>query len=130
MFFKRLFTWWNGATIGALHDIGRRAVRVGEDAFGNTYFEEKRASFEGRRRRYVMYKGYAEPSKVPPDWHGWLHYVFDSPPTETALKRRDWEKDHMPNLTGTRFAYRPPGSLASGGERAKATGDYEAWRPD
>lgn len=130
MFLKRIFTWWNGATVGALYDIGRRAVRVGEDDQGNRYFEEKKPSLDGRKRRYVLYKGYAEPSKVPPDWHGWLHYVIDAPPTEQALPRRRWEKDHVPNLTGTPFAYRPPGSLASGGERAKATGDYEAWTPD
>ncbi len=130
MFLSRIFTWWNGATLGALYDIKRRGVRVGEDEQGNVYLEERRASLDGRKRRWVLYKGYAEPSKVPPDWHGWLHHVFDAPPTEKPLARRAWEKDHVPNLTGTPYAYRPPGSLASGGDRAKATGDYEAWTPD
>jgi NADH:ubiquinone oxidoreductase subunit len=130
VFFKRIFTWWNGATLGALYDIGRRAVRVGQDDHGNAYFEEKKPSLDGRKRRYVVYKGYAEPSKVPPDWHGWLHHTFEERPTEAPLKRRSWEKDHTPNLTGTPYAYRPPGSLSAGGERHKATGDYEAWRPD
>ena len=75
-----------------------------------------------------MYVGYAEASKVSPDWHGWLHYMFDQPPTTEPLPRRRWEKPHLPNLSGTPFAYRPRGSLARGGERASATGDYEAWR--
>ena len=46
------------------------------------------------------------------------------------LKRRSWEQDHQPNLTGTIWAWRPKGAISRGGERPKATGDYEAWRPD
>ena len=126
----KIFSWWSGATIGALFDVGRRADRIGEDEFGNRYFEERKASFDGRKRRYVLYKGLAEPSKVPPDWHGWLHYTFDKPPTEAPLLRRPWEKDHLPNMTGTLLAYRPKGSLARDAKRAEATGDYEAWSPE
>lgn len=126
---KQIFTWWNGHTIGAAFDIGRRAVFVGEDEQGNKYFEEKKPSLEGRKRRWVKYNGLAEASRVPPDWHGWLHHTFAEPPTQAPLPRRAWEKDHVPNMTGTKLAYRPPGSLDRGGEREAATGDYEAWRP-
>lgn len=127
---KRIFTWWNGATIGALNDILRRSLYVGDDEQGNKYYQERKPTLEGRKRRYVIYNGLAEPSRVPPDWHGWLHHIFDEPPTDKPLQRRPWEKDHTPNLTGSAFAYRPKGSLARGGDRAKATGDYEAWRPE
>lgn len=127
---ERIFVWWNGATLGALFDIGRRSGLVGEDEQGNRYFEERKPSREGRKRRYVVYKGLAEASRVPPDWHGWLHHMFEEPPTLAPLKRRAWELPHRPNLTGTVHAYRPPGAIASGGERAKATGDYEAWTPE
>jgi NADH:ubiquinone oxidoreductase subunit len=126
----KIFTWWNGATVGAQYDIGRRSSFVGEDEQGNKYYEEKRASFEGRKRRWVIYNGLAEASRVPPDWHGWLHHTFEEPPTTAPLKKKAFEKPHRPNLTGTIHAYRPPGSLARGGERAPATGDYEAWKPD
>jgi NADH:ubiquinone oxidoreductase subunit len=126
----KIFTWWNGATLGALFDIGRRAVLVGEDEQGNRYFEEKKASLEGRPRRYVIYKGYAEPSRVPADWHGWLHHTFAEPPTVAPFRLKAWEKPHQPNLTGTIYASRPQGSLAETGERPRATGDYEAWRPE
>ena len=34
------------------------------------------------------------------------------------------------NLTGTGDAYRPGGHEFKGGERASATGDYEAWSPE
>jgi NADH:ubiquinone oxidoreductase subunit len=127
----KIFTWWNGATIGTLFTIGKRGKLVGQDEFGNRYYESRdRVSYDGRPRRWVIYTGYAEASKVPPDWYGWLHYTFDQPPTTAPLTRRRWEKPHLPNLTGTPFAYRPRGSLARGGERASATGDYEAWRPE
>lgn len=126
---KSIFTWWNGATMGARFDIGRRAGYVGSDDFGNKYYEERRPSLEGRKRRYVIYQGYAEPTKVPAEWHGWLHHTFEKPPTVEPLPRKKWEVDHRPNLTGTPGAYRPKGSLAEGGERAASTGDYEAWKP-
>ncbi len=128
----KIFSWWSGATIGALFTIARTSDFVGEDEQGNRYFEARtdRESYDkGRRRRYVTYKGYAEPSKIPPDWHGWMHYTVDEPPTRAPLRRRAWEKDHLPNLTGTVYAWKPKGSIARGGERARAIGDYEAWKP-
>lgn len=128
--FDKLFTWWNGSTLGALHDIKRRSRQVGEDEFGNRYFEDRKPSTEGRHRRYVIYKGLAEPSKVPPDWHGWLHHTFEEPPTEAPLLPKAWEKPHKPNYTGTSEAYKPSGSLDRSGERQATAGDYEAWKPD
>jgi NADH:ubiquinone oxidoreductase subunit len=127
---KRIFTWWNGATIGAFFDIGRRAALVGEDEQGNKYYEEKKPSIEGRKRRYVIYNGLAEASRVSPDWHGWMHHTLEEPPTVAPLRRQTWELPHLPNQTGTVRAYRPKGSLARGGVRAAATSDYEAWNPD
>jgi len=126
----KLFTWWNGVSPGSWFDIKRRSGLVGTDAYGNRYFEDRKVSVEGRKRRYVVYKGLAEPSKVPADWHGWLHHTFDDVPTEAPLPRREWETDHKPNMTGTVFAYRPKGTLREGGERREADGDYEAWTPD
>jgi NADH:ubiquinone oxidoreductase subunit len=127
-----MFTWWYGATLGVRFTAWRRGELIGLDAEGNRYFEARDAkdSYDGRKRRWVIYKGYAEASKVPPEWHGWLHYTFDEPPTVEPLNRRVWEKDHLPNMTGTLEAWRPTGSIARGGERPSATGDYEAWSPE
>jgi NADH:ubiquinone oxidoreductase subunit len=129
---KAIFTWWNGATIGVRWTIARMGSPIGEDEFGNRYYEARtnKESYDGRKRRWVVFKGYAEASKVSPDWHGWLHHTFDLPPTIEPLHRRAWEKDYLPNLTGTLEAWRPSGSLARTGERPAATGDYQAWRPD
>ena len=129
---KSIFTWWNGAAFGAMFTIKTRGVFVGEDESGNRYFEARnnRDSYDQRKRRWVIYKGYAEPSKIPPDWHGWMHYTFDEPPTVAPLPRQSWELPHQPNLSGTANAWRPKGSIARGGERAAATGDYQAWTPE
>ena len=131
-FLKSLFTWWNGATLGIRFTILKRGVFVGRDETGNRYFEAKdnRDSYDGRKRRWVIFNGYAEASKVPADWHGWLHHTFLEPPTSSPLPRRRWEKDHRPNLTGTIHAYKPQGAIGRGGERQRATGDYEAWTPE
>lgn len=128
---EKIFTSWSGATIGALFDIKRRSNFVGEDDYGNKYYQDRKPSVAGRHKRYVIYRGIAEPSKVPAEWHGWLHHTLDLPPTEAPLPRRSWETDHTPNMTGTLFATKPKGSLsASGGKRQASDSDYEAWTPD
>jgi NADH:ubiquinone oxidoreductase subunit len=129
---KDIFTWWFGATIGARNQIRRGSKLVGEDEAGNKYYEtiDRRFDYDGHNRRFVIYNGYADASRVPPDWHGWLHHTFAEPPTRQPLPRRSWEKDHRPNLTGTIWAWRPKGSIARGGRRAETTGDYEPWTPE
>ena len=124
-FLKRLLTWWNSQTIGTQIFTSRKGVKVGEDDAGNIFYQTR----DGKRR-WVIYNGEMEASRVSPDWHGWLHHTFEEPPTVEPLKRQSWERDHIPNLTGTVHAWRPQGSIARSGERQKATGDYEAWRPE
>ncbi len=128
---SKLFTWWNGSTFGTQFILWRRGARlVGKDEQGNRYFEEKSPSgSDGRTRRFVVYHGVAEASRVTPDWHGWLHYTFDEPPTVAPLPRRAFEKDHLPNMTGTPLAYHPPGTLVGTDGKGVAP-DYEAWSPD
>ena len=132
--FMKIFTWWKGSTLGALFDIKRRSSFVGKDEYGNRYFEDRRTSLgdDNYHRRYVIYNGLAEPSKVPADWHGWLHHTIDTPPTEVPLARQTWETDHTPNLTGTLYATKPKGAISKTktGERQETYADYEAWTPD
>ncbi len=130
----KMFTWWNGATIGTLIDSSLRGEKVGTDAQGNAYFRAKKRHgadqpFGGRERRWVIYAGANDASRVPPEWHGWLHGSFDGIPESNLPPARIWEVDYTPNATGTLAAYRPAGALERGGKRAAATGDYEAWSP-
>jgi len=106
------------------------ATKVGSDQYGNTYYRAKPRQGYKRERRWVIYKGEPEASKVPPEWHGWLHYQNNEAPSESETSfRRPWQKPHRQNLTGTTEAYRPPGHVLEGGKRDAATGDYEAWKP-
>lgn len=101
---------------------------AGSDEFGNKYYRCKK-KLHGRERRWSMFKGAKNASKIPPEWHAWLHHTSDAPLSESAAQPEDWQKPHVPNLTGTLNAYRPQGSDEKGGDRAKASGDYEAWTP-
>lgn len=122
---KQIFTWWNGQTAGTRLWTWRKGVRVGTDSQGNVYYRER-----DRDRRWVIYNGVVEASRVPPEWHGWLHHTVDAPPHEALRTRKRFELPHQPNLTGTPNAYRAPGSILTGARRPAATGDYEAWKPD
>ena len=122
------FIWWDGATIGTLNGL-RGKSRVGEDALGNVYYEGGQ-DVHGRPRRWVIYNGPNDASRVPPDWFSWLHHLIDAVPDQALPPVRTWEKPAVPNLTGTADAYRPAGAPEKGGRRAHAVGDYEAWTPD
>lgn len=102
---------------------------VGTDSSGNRYFKQRKVPDGRRERRWVLYKGRPEASSVPADWHGWLHHRTDAVTPPDGYKKRAWQKEHSPNLTGTAVAYRPPGHVLRGAKRDKATGDYEPWRP-
>jgi NADH:ubiquinone oxidoreductase subunit len=131
-FLLRFFTWWNGQTFGTQVWTKRYGEFVGDDEFGNRYYRTKGGKIDptlGFERRWVIYNGIAEASRVPPSWHGWLHHTVDVLPTQDKTAPHPWEKPHRPNLTGTPNAHRPTGSTLAQGRRPKATGDYKAWSP-
>ena len=103
-------------------------VEMGRDAQGNRYYRSRKTPKGVREKRWVMYAGEPEASKIPPEWHIWLHHTAAAPLDESA--RKPWQKPHQENLTGTAQAYVPPGHVLGGGKRAAATGDYEAWKPE
>ena len=102
-------SWWRGQLVGC-------------DAFGNRYYQHRKFSGDNLKyRRWVVYKGSEDASKVPAEWHGWLHYRTNELP---ALNQPyAWTKPHLPNLTGTSLAHR------SKLESPQAVKDYEPWKP-
>ena len=87
-FGTRLFTWLHG-------------TYVGSDSAGNRYYRGRPIGARKRERRWVIYAGQPEASKVPAEWHGWLHGTQIEPPTEVKPVHYPWMKPHLPNLTGT-----------------------------
>lgn len=122
-FILSLLTWYHAETLGTRLMTRFKGVRVGEDAQGNVYYRNRDDS-----RRWVIYASEPEASKVPADWHGWLHRTFNENPAEAPLPHKPWEKPHHPNLTGTAEAYLPAGSILR--EHPVERQDYEAWQPE
>ena len=61
-FFSRIFTWWKGETIGTQIFTWRQGIKVGEDDQGNLYFRDR-----NDKRRWVIYNGEVEASRVSPE---------------------------------------------------------------
>jgi NADH:ubiquinone oxidoreductase subunit len=99
----RLLTWFRGQLMGT-------------DSAGNRYYQHK--SSKRQPRRWVIYRGLTEASRIPPLWHAWLHHTLVEPPTH--YQAHPWEKPHQPNLTGTPYAYHPHGHPVQ---------TYEPWSP-
>ncbi|MEE9389084.1 MAG: NADH:ubiquinone oxidoreductase subunit NDUFA12 [Paracoccaceae bacterium] len=119
----RSVTWWNDQTINTQLFTWRRGVLVGDDPLGNRYYETR-----DKKRRWVIFDGLSEASKVSPDWHGWLHHTFDEPPTKNPVIHKKWEVSHRENQTGSEQAYAPAGSIRFADNGSKR--DYEPWQPE
>ncbi|WP_183529582.1 NADH:ubiquinone oxidoreductase subunit NDUFA12 [Yoonia ponticola] len=120
---KRIFTWWDGQSFGTQFWTWRNGKKVGEDGQGNIFYRNADDS-----RRWVIFNGAIEASRIDPDWHGWLHRTWDEPPTDKPLIHKPWEQPHQVNLTGTVDAYAPAGSLRAATPKSRS--DYEAWSPE
>lgn len=122
-FLLRLLTWWNSQTLGTQIFTARKGIKVGEDEQGNVYYRTR-----DDKRRWVIYNGECEASRISPDWHGWIHFTWDQPPSEAPLARKAWELPHKENRTGLADAYVPSGSLRRAAPVERR--DYEAWQPE
>lgn len=118
VFFLQIFTWWNGQTLGTRIFTLFKGICVGKDRLGNLYYCTR-----GGERRWVVYKGEVEASRIAPEWHGWIHYTVDQVPSGQ-------ESPSYPNMTGTEFAHRPKGSILTPKSHLSVTRDYKAWRPE
>jgi NADH:ubiquinone oxidoreductase subunit len=125
-FLASIFTWWNGAGLTTQLMTRRHGREVGRDELGNIYFVHRKDP----RRRWVIYNGSNDASRTPPNWHIWLRGQIDDVPDKALPPPRPFQKEPVPNLTGTNRTYRPAGSLSRGGQRPAATGDYQAWTPE
>ena len=118
-FLKQIFTWWHKQTVGTFVYTIFTGKFVGEDQFGNKYYSNSKG------KRWVIYKNDIESSKVPPEWHSWLHFLTRNiPPSNT--KKFSWQKQHEENLTGTKKAHKPDGSLLN--DSKKSMKKYETWK--
>ena len=119
---REIFSWWGGNTWSNRVYTVLRGRLVGTDDAGNRYYLQKKGVGPlGVPRRWVIYKNLAEASQLPPEWHAWMHYLVDTPPSEERYVARPWQKPHLMNMTGTPQAYRPSGSILATGKRPART---------
>ncbi|QIL02970.1 NADH:ubiquinone oxidoreductase subunit NDUFA12 [Sphingomonas sinipercae] len=125
-FWSRTFTWWNGATWGTKLFTWRHGDEVGRDDAGNVYYQHSKHP----GRRWVIYDGANDGSRVPPQWQAWLKGTIEALPEQALPPKRAFERAPVPNATGTMAAFRPDGALGSGKIRPASTGDYKPWIPE
>ena len=118
-FFKQIFIWWNRQTISTFIYTLFTGKLVGRDEFGNKYYSN------AKEKRWVIYKNKVEPSKIPSEWHLWIHFLTNNKPLGNSNKFK-WQKKHEENLTGTTKAYKPDGLLSS--DSKKNIKKYETWK--
>jgi len=118
-FFKQIFTWWNRQTFGTFLYTLFYGKLVGIDEFGNKYYSNSSG------KKWVIYNNTVESSKIPPEWHLWIHSNKINKPSKN-LNKFIWQKKHEENLTGTKKAYKPEGSLST--ESKKNMKKYETWK--
>ena len=87
--------------------------------FGNKYYTNS------KKKRWVIYKNLVESSKIPPEWHLWIHDLVQKAPLKSNKKFK-WQKEYVENLTGTDRAHKPSGSLKS--DSKKNMKKYETWK--
>ena len=98
---KEIFTWWNHQTLGTRLFTLFFGKLVGEDDFGNKYYESKSS------RRWVIYKNEIDATKIPNEWYSWMHFTKNKIENTHELKRYEWQKPHLSNQTGTENSYHP-----------------------
>ena len=56
--------------------------KVGIDEFGNQYYQSK-----DKKKRFVVYNGIPEPTKIPSEWRVWIHYKCNKAPSNFKIKK-------------------------------------------
>jgi len=98
---KEIFTWWNHQTLGTRIYTIIFGKFVGKDEYGNKYYQSKKG------RRWVIYNGEVEATKIPNDWYSWIHFTNNKIENIHKIQKYDWQKPHQSNQTGSKDAYRP-----------------------
>ena len=99
-FIKQIFIWWHRQTVGTFIYTLFTGKLVGKDEFGNKYYSNSKG------KRWVIYTNRVESSKIPPEWHLWIHFLSNNKTSYNSIKIK-WQKKHEENLTGTAKADKP-----------------------
>ena len=90
----KLYTWMYGKLVGT-------------DEVGNKYYTNSENHKDLNAKRWVIFNGEIEASKIPDQWYSWMHYISNKIENSHDLKKYDWQKEHLPNQTGSENSYHP-----------------------
>ena len=79
-FIKQIFTWWHRQTVGTFIYTLFTGKLVGKDEFGNKYYSNSKG------KRWVIYTNRVESSKIPQEWHLWIHFLTNNKPSSNTIK--------------------------------------------
>jgi len=100
-FVKQIFVWWNQQTLGTKIQTIFFGKFKGKDSLGNKYYESKSG------KRWVIYHDEVDATKIPNEWYSWMHFINNRIEKTNNLTKYNWQKDHLPNQTGTSSSYHP-----------------------
>jgi NADH:ubiquinone oxidoreductase subunit len=92
-----------------LQDDLKIGTLIGEDEFGNKYYENpyyfvpRNRWVEFNEKRGLDYNA----SQIPPEWHRWMTHMTEYPPTIEKPVSYPWMLKYQENMTGTPEAYMP-----------------------
>lgn len=102
---------------------------IGKDEFGNRYYESKKVDRYNKKRRWVLYNGEPEASKIPSGWHSWIHYKTDLLNTNLNLEH-NWEKNHQENQTKNFINEKPKiKNIFLNKKRDSSIKFFQPWKP-
>ena len=111
-----LYTWFYGNFVGQDNNL-------------NKYYCNTKNFKDLEAKRWVIFNGKTEATKIPPHWHAWLHKTTQTPPLNYS-HTYSWQKDHEQNMTGTDDAYYPDSHPLSKSYKVETIKDeYESWTP-
>ena len=116
---KQIFTWWNYQTVGTFLYTLFFGKLVGKDSLEISIILAKNG------KRWVIYNGEINASKIDSDWYSWIHYQTENNPSKVKTNKHFWQKPHLENKTGTKDAYRPNKIT----KKQKDFKKYESWKP-
>ena len=98
--------------------------KVGTDYFGNQYYVHKKNA----SRRWVLYGKDLDPTAISVEWQMWLSSNTNETPQKIDASLF-WQKDRLPNQTGSHKAYHPRSKDYNKNSSQKANIKNTVWKP-
>lgn len=80
--------------------------KVGEDQYKNKYYVLAFKNYLGKHKRFCLFYGLPEATKVPPNWADWMAHRTNFAPSSSYTPKYSWIMPSLPMLTLSKYKYR------------------------